>query len=71
MTSIENYNEKWVFKIALKKPALKSWQKSIDRYNYINLLIIKPFKAGVTEKNIFFIPIDSWPIGRCDNGSPP
>ena len=49
----------WFSKRALKKPALKSWQKSIDRYNYINLLIIKPFKAGVTEKNIFFIPIDS------------
>mgnify|MGYP001210048753 CR=1 FL=1 len=59
MTSIENHIEKWIFKIALKKPALKSWQKSIDRYNYINLLIIKPFKAGAREKNIFFIPIDS------------
>ena len=45
--------------------------KLIDTSNYINLLIIKPFKAGVIEQNIFFVSIDSWPIGRCDNGSPP
>tara|TARA_Y100001968_G_scaffold320272_1_gene353001 strand:+ start:309 stop:461 length:153 start_codon:yes stop_codon:yes gene_type:complete len=27
--------------------------------NYINLLIIKPFKAGATEPKSFLIPIDS------------
>ena len=32
---------------------------------------MKPFKAGATEQNSFLISIDSWPIGRCDNGSPP
>ena len=39
--------------------------------NYINLLIIKPFKAGAIESKSLLISIDSWPIGRCDNGSPP
>ena len=71
MTSIENHNEKSVFKIALKKPALKSWQESIDQDNYINLLIIKPFKAGAKEQKDLLISIDSCPIGKCDNGSPP
>ena len=71
MMSIEINNEKLIFKRELKKPALKSWQKSIDRYNYINLLIIKPFKAGAKEQKDLLISIDSCPIGRCDNGSPP
>ena len=43
----------------------------IDQGNYINLLIIKPFKAGAKEQKDLLISIDSCPIGRCDNGSPP
>ena len=37
----------------------------------MNLLIMKPFKAGATELKDNLPSIDSWPIGRCDNGSPP
>ena len=56
----------------IKKPAIIQLAiKLIDKFNYINLLIIKPFKAGAKEENSFLISIDSWPIGRYDNGSPP
>ena len=62
----------WAEKIEQKKASHKAAGKeSIDQDNYINLLIIKPFKAGVTEQKNLFISINSWPIGKCDNGSPP
>ena len=32
---------------------------------------MKPFKAGAIEGSTDLILIESWPIGRYDNGSPP
>ena len=62
----------WAKKIEQKKASHKAAGKeSIDQDNYINLLIIKPFKAGAKEQKDLLISIDSCPIGRCDNGSPP
>tara|TARA_Y100001968_G_scaffold158923_1_gene145366 strand:+ start:3370 stop:3600 length:231 start_codon:yes stop_codon:yes gene_type:complete len=60
--SVNNNNSKVNLKnrTEQKKPAKNKLAKElIDKHSYINLLIIKPFKAGATEPNTLFISIDS------------
>ena len=46
-------------KPAMIELAIKLIDKLIDNFNYINLLIMKPFKAGAKEEDSFLISIDS------------
>ena len=59
MVVMHNHHIKIDLETSKKNQLQGSWFFLIDKDNYINLLIIKPFKAGVTEPKRILISIDS------------